>query len=60
MANLYTHQDANVRKTWLLMTTLFVVLVGLGWVVARAENSPIILYIAVALALVGNVVSYWY
>jgi heat shock protein HtpX len=39
---------------------MFVLLIALGWVFARAEGTPIILYIAVGIAVVGNVVSYWY
>lgn len=27
MATLYTQQDSNVRKTWLLMTLIFIILI---------------------------------
>lgn len=60
MANLYTHQDSNVRKTWLLMTAVFVVLIGLGWIFAQAYNDITILYVFAAFSIVGNVTSYWY
>lgn len=42
------------------MTAIFVLLIGLGWIIARAESNPVILYIAVAVAVVANVTSYWY
>lgn len=57
--NLYTHKDSNIRKTWLLMTGFLLVVIGLGWLFARVENSPAILYGAVALSLVMNFISYW-
>ncbi len=59
MATLYTHQGANVRKTWFLMTGFLVVVIFLGWAVSWYFNSSIILYIAVAFAVIMNVVSYW-
>lgn len=60
MENLYTHQDENVRKTWFLMTGIFVLLIGLGWLFSRAYGEPAILYIVVVFSVVGNIVSYWY
>lgn len=60
MATLYTQQGANVRKTWLLMTSFFVIVIALGYAVAYIQGSPAILYIAVVMAIVMNVGSYWY
>jgi len=59
MANLYTHQGENVRKTIFLMGGFLVFLIGLGWVFAQALQSPGILYFAVMLAVVMNLISYW-
>lgn len=58
--NLYTQQDTNVRKTWFLVLGFLVVVIGIGWIFSIAYNSPIILYIAIAISLVMNFVSYWY
>ena len=58
--NLYTHQDENVRRTWLLMTGIFVLLIGLGWLFSRAYGNPAILYIVAVFGVIGNIVSYWY
>lgn len=58
--NLYTQSDANIRKTWALMTAFLVIVIGLGWVFARIYESPIILIAAVVFALVMNITSYWY
>ena len=59
MATLYTHQGANIRKTWLLMTAFLIMVIGLGYVIAQLMGNPAILYIAVFLAIVMNVGSYW-
>ncbi len=60
MATLYTHQSQNVRKTWLLMTVFFILIIGIGFVFARAYGNPNILYAFVAFSVVMNIVSYWH
>ncbi len=60
MATLYTHQDENIGKTWALMFTFLCLVIGLGWAISWYFNSPGILVVAVVLAVVMNVVSYWY
>lgn len=60
MATLYTHKDANIRKTFFLMAMFFVVVIAVGWGVSWYFGSPIILYIAVFFALIMNVTSYWF
>lgn len=59
MANLYTHKDANIRKTWFLMTMFFVMVILLGWLFSAVWQSPEILYFAVVLSFVMNFVAYW-
>ncbi len=60
MATLYTHQDQNTRKTWFLMTTFFVVVIGIAWAFSYLLKNPHILYIGVAFSVGMNVWSYWY
>ncbi|OGZ08256.1 MAG: zinc metalloprotease HtpX [Candidatus Lloydbacteria bacterium RIFCSPHIGHO2_02_FULL_50_13] len=60
MATLYTHQSTNVTKTWVLLTTFFVLVIGVGFVFSQAYGNSVILYIAVAISLIMNVGSYWY
>jgi len=60
MATLYTQQDKNIRKTWLLMTIFLVVVIGVGWVFSYILETPAILYIAVLFAVFMNIFSYWY
>lgn len=60
MATLYTQQGANIRKTWLLMAAFLVMIIALGYFVSWYMGNPFILYVAVGLALLTNVWSYWY
>lgn len=60
MATLYTHQSANKYKTWVLMTTFFLVVIGLGWFFSWTYDSPGILVFAVAFSIIMNIFSYWY
>ena len=59
-SNLYTHQDRNVAKTWVLMFLFFCVVIGVGWAVSWYFNSPGLLVVAVIFAVVMNVTSYWF
>ncbi len=60
MATLYTQQDSNIRKTWLLMAVFFALVIACGYAVAWYLNDPVILYGAIIFALVMNVGSYWF
>lgn len=60
MATLYTQQASNIRKTWLLVTVFFVVVIGLGWIISQVYGNPFILYVAVIFSVVINMASYWY
>lgn len=60
MSTLYTHKSQNIRKTWLLMTGFFIVVIGLGFILGRVLGSPVYLYVAVALSLIMNIGSYWF
>lgn len=60
MATIYTHQGQNVRKTWLLMTTFFIVVILIGFVFARIYDNASILVLFVSFSVLMNIVSYWY
>jgi heat shock protein HtpX len=60
MASLYTHESQNIFRTWLLMGTFLIIVILVGWVVSLYFDNSSILYIAVAVALVSNIVAYWY
>jgi len=59
MATLYTHQEENVAKTWVIMGVFLCVVIALGWAISWYFNNPGILVFAVIFALVMNVWSYW-
>jgi heat shock protein HtpX len=57
--NLYTHQDQNIAKTWVLMASFLVVVMGIGWAISWYFDNPGILFFAVIFALGMNLFSYW-
>lgn len=60
MPTLYTHVSANKRKTVFLLGVFLILVIGVGWVFSQAYDSPIILYIAVAVSIIQSWVSYFY
>ena len=60
MATLYTHKARNIRKTWLLMTSFFILVIVVGWLISYAMDTPVILYIAVFLSIFMNIGAYWF
>lgn len=60
MPTLYTHQEANVRKTWFLMTFFLIFIIFLGWLFSYLLESQIFLYLAIILAFFQSFFSYWY
>jgi len=59
MASLYTHQSENIRKTWVLFSAFFIVVIGIGWVFTQIYGNPMILYFAVGFSVFMSVLSYW-
>src|SRR3989344_3886644 len=60
MASVFTHQNSNVIKTYLLMGIFLAVTVGLGYFVSLYYSFPIIIYVAIAFSLLMNIASYWW
>lgn len=60
MATLYTLSERNIHKTWLYMAGFLVFVVFMGFVFAQASGYRVILYFALAIALIMNFVSYYY
>ena len=60
MATLYTEKGKNIRKTWFLMTGFFLVVIGIGWFMSMYLNQPLFLPVAVGMALIMNITSYWF
>lgn len=57
---LYTHQSQNIRRTWFLMTSFLILVVGIGFVFARIYDNAIILYFFVIFSILMNIIGYWY
>jgi heat shock protein HtpX len=60
MTTLYTHQGKNIRKTWMLMSIFFIVVIIVGFVFAQTYNNPTILYFFVIFSVGMNIIGYWY
>jgi heat shock protein HtpX len=60
MATLYTHKTQNIAKTWFLMLTFAIVVLGLGWAVSWYFGNPFILYGVVAFVIIMQIWSYWF
>ena len=58
--NLYSHKDSNIRKTWLLMTTFFGIVIAIGWIFSQVYQTPSVLYFAVLFSILMNIISYWF
>ena len=59
MASLYTHKSANIRKTWIIFSVFFIVVISLGWVFAQIYGNATILYFAVGFSVFMSAISYW-
>jgi len=60
MANLYTQSESNIRRTWIYLFFFALFVIGIGWVISYFLETQAILWIAVVLAVLSNIVSYWY
>jgi heat shock protein HtpX len=60
MASLYTQKGTNIRKTWVLMTAFFLLVIAIGWALSWYLNSPGILWVAAAFSIVMNITAYWF
>ncbi len=60
MASLYTHKEANIRKTWLYLILFGVLVIALGWVISYVVGSYAVLVIAVVLSIAMSAGSYWW
>ncbi len=57
---LYTQRDSNIRKTWILITSFLILIIGLGWFFSYLTDSYAILIFAVILSILMSFSSYWY
>lgn len=57
--NFYNQIESNKRKTVFFLGFFLILVIALGWVFSYAFNSPAILYIAIAIAVIQALVSYY-
>jgi len=55
----YTQIDSNKRRSFALLTSFLLVVILVGWVFSEALNNPLILYIAVAVAVTQALIGYY-
>lgn len=60
MASLYTISERNSLRTWVYLALFFVFFILIGWFISHLMGTQIILWIAVALAVIMNLIAYWY
>lgn len=60
MDSLYTHRSRNVFKTWLLMSSFFVLVTLVGFLLAQYMGDSSFLYAAVGFSLLMNIGAYWF
>ncbi len=60
MATLYTQQGKNIFRTWVLMTSFFLVVIAVGWFVSLYMGNSVFLYVAVAFSVGMNITAYWF
>lgn len=60
MATIYTRASANIRKTWLLVSAMFVLIIAVFWAASYLYQNPTILWFGVVFSLLMNIASYWY
>lgn len=60
MPTLYTHQAENVWRTWLLFGAFVGLIALVGWLFAGYYGNPLLFPLAVGIALVSSLASFWF
>lgn len=60
MSSLYTQQEKNIRRTYILFVAFLILIIGLGWIFSYIFNDQAILYIAVIFSVFSSILSYWH
>ncbi|MCX6756994.1 MAG: M48 family metallopeptidase [Candidatus Nomurabacteria bacterium] len=60
MSSFYTKQSSNIRTTWIMMTSFFLLVILVGFVLSYMYSNPAILYYAVLFSIIMNVGAYWF
>lgn len=57
--NLYQQKTSNIRRTWALILGFLVIVIAVGYAFSWYYGSPVILYVAVFIAVATNFYAYW-
>ncbi len=57
---LYNHSDKNKRKTWFLLSSFLIFVIGVAYVFSIAMGDPVIVYVAVFFSIFSAIISYWF
>ncbi|MEK7604240.1 MAG: M48 family metallopeptidase [Patescibacteria group bacterium] len=57
--NLYQERASNLRRTWALVLGFLVVVIAVGYAISWYYGNPLILYVAVMVAVATNFYAYW-
>ena len=60
MVNLYTQADSNIRKTWILISLMLLLIISLSWFFSYLLEERLIFWIGLSLSLTMSVLSYWF
>ena len=58
--NLYEQRSSNIRRTWALVLGFLIVVIAVGYAISWYYGNPLILYIAVIIAVATNFYAYWF
>lgn len=58
--NLYAQRASNIRRTWALVLGFLIVVIAVGYAISWYYGNPLILYIAVIIAVATNFYAYWF
>jgi heat shock protein HtpX len=59
MATIYTQQDKNIRRTWILMGVFIAFFVAIGYILSAILQEPVVFPIVIVISIVMNIVGYW-
>ena len=60
MSTIYTHAEANARKTWLYLAGFFLLIIAVGWMISYFLQSQAVLWLAVVISVLIRFISYWH
>ncbi|PIR87946.1 MAG: zinc metalloprotease HtpX [Candidatus Harrisonbacteria bacterium CG10_big_fil_rev_8_21_14_0_10_45_28] len=60
MTSIYTHKDANIRRTWAIFTIFLIVVIGVGFLFTQIYQDPTIIIFASIFAIAMSFFSFWF